>query len=85
MAIKWAVFVSNYYKQMSPKGIGSHDFYIEEQARRLKRADGIIFIREHDGVMTDSAINRLIGDTRSGLGLDLARQSAINASSRKRY
>ncbi|AVR56895.1 hypothetical protein PBI_TRISCUIT_22 [Microbacterium phage Triscuit] len=80
-AIRWATFVSNYYKQMKPKGVGSHDFYIEEQSRRLKRQDAILFIRDRGGSMTNSAINRLIGDTSKGLGLALARQSAINASS----
>ncbi|WNO27775.1 hypothetical protein SEA_HUWBERT_23 [Microbacterium phage Huwbert] len=84
-AVHWATFVSDYYRQMKPKGVGSHDFYIEEESRRRKRVDAIRFVVKKQGVMTDSAINRLIGDTRKGLGLAIARQSAINASMRGRY
>ena len=79
-AIRWAVFVSDYYKEMKPKRLGSHDFYIEEQSRRLKRWDAVTFVRDKGGSMTSSAINRLIGDTRKGLGFAIARQSSLNAS-----
>lgn len=83
-AIHWAVLVSNYYKDMKPSDIGSHDFYLEQECRRLKKADAINFILVKNGSLTKSSINRFVGDPRKGLGLTLARQSSINESLRGR-
>ena len=83
-AIRWATFVSNYYREMKPLNLGSHDFFIEEVSRGLKRQDLEYFVMVKGGVVTKSAIDQLFGGTSKGLGRDLARQSSINESSRGR-
>lgn len=94
-AVRWAQLVAMYHSKhpfieegswvILPKAFSPElDRLLRDYYPSWRRADLIYLINELGGSVSESAINRIMGDSRRGLGLDLARQSAINASSRGR-
>jgi hypothetical protein len=77
-AVHWAHFVSAMYAKKLPHEL--RDQEIQYRSHELKRSDIIYFVLSRGGIVTASAIDRIIGDSRRGLGLTLARQSSINES-----
>lgn len=80
VAVRWAHHVTAMYTKDVPADL--RDKELQYKSHQLKKFDLLHYVNNCGGVVSESAINRIIGDSRKGLGLDLARQSSINEALR---